>query len=79
MEWLAYDLMATVGPGESDDLSIINSVIYTVAAVFVFKEGQEFSVGDRGANESGRKSHEPMWKTRIVRKIQVLRKEADRF
>ena len=34
-------------------------------------------MGDGGANESGRKSHEPMWKTRIVRKIQVLRKEAD--
>ena len=77
MEWLAYDLMSTVGPGENDDLFMINTIIYTVAAVLVFKEGQEFSAGESGANVSGRVIREPMWKSRITRKILVLRKEAD--
>ena len=77
MEWLAYDLMATLDPCENDDLSTINTVIYTVAAVIVFKEGQEFSAGDSGANMRGRVTCEPVWKRRIERRIQVLRKEAD--
>ena len=32
-DWLAYDVMLCLEAGEMDDLSIVNTVIYTVAAV----------------------------------------------
>ena len=77
VNWLAHDLISYLDAPERDDLSIINSVMYTVAAVTSFKDGQEFSSGPSKHGANVKQNQEPFWKLRLSRKIQVLRKEAD--
>ena len=52
-------------------------MIYTVAAVVSYKEGQEFSACSDESNLSKKVAKDPVWKVRIEKKIQLLRKEAD--
>ena len=76
VDWLSHDLIASLDQSECENLTIINTIIYTVAAVVSCKEGQEFSTGASMRKPSSELS-EPRWKVRISKKIQQLRKEAD--
>ena len=76
-DWLAHDLMLCLDASENDDLSIVNTVIYTVAAVVSCKEGEEFAARADMSNLRKKVARAPVWKVRIERKIQLLRREAD--
>ena len=55
------------------DLGQINTIIYSVAVVFTFKEGEEYGIyGNKPSVKE-----EPAWKQRLARNIARLRKETD--
>ena len=57
----------------SMDANLINTIIYTVAAVFTYKEGHEFTV--RG--NLPKDNVDPAWKLRLKKTKTRLRKEID--
>ena len=75
MNWLAFELLESLGDKEKSDLAGINSILYSVAAVMSFKEGQEFTLDGMKKIEKGREV--PKWKQRLEKQIGWLRKEAD--
>ena len=75
MNWLAFELLESLGDKEKSDLACINSILYSVAAVMSFKEGQEFTLDGMKKIEKGREV--PKWKQRLEKQIGWLRKEAD--
>ena len=76
MDWIAHELLLSLTDAQRLDLSVINTIMYAVAAVFSFKEGDELRCGDAGVGPK-RKVSEPKWKMRLERRVVVLRKEAD--
>ena len=74
MDWLAFDLFQNMNVEEKGDISVINTVMFAIAAVMAFNEGEEFSVsGPKKVNEKG----EPKWKRRLDCRLVTLRKEVD--
>ena len=74
MDWLMFDLISSMEESERENISLINSAMYAVAAVMSFKEGDEFTVGDKVKVV---KVEEPKWKRRLESRVALLRKEAD--
>ena len=63
---------------EQSNLTIMNTLLYSVAAVFTFKEGQESGCKDEGSHNKGKGSRPvPKWKCRLDKKVMNLRKEVD--
>ena len=73
--WLIYEIIGSLSEEEKSDFASINTAMYSVAAVFSFKEGEEFLLQSTAKPE--KKNEEPRWKQRLERKIMGLRKEAD--
>ena len=77
MDKIFSKIAETLPAEESADLSVINTVLYSVAAVFTFKEGQESGCNsDSSAKKTGARS-DPPWKVRLDKKLLTLRKEVD--
>ena len=74
MNWLAFELIESLSDVEKCELVQVNSVLYSVAAVMTFKEGEEFALDHPKKIE---KKGELMRKCIIEKKISELRREAD--
>ena len=68
-------LMEKISECETPTLDQINTVIYSVAVVFTFKEGSEFTLVDRDAKHE--KKDEPAWKQRLSNNVSRWRREVD--
>ena len=63
---------------ERSNLTIMNTLLYCVAAVFTFKEGLESECSNENSQKRmGTSRPVPRWKARLDRKLLSLRKEVD--
>ena len=70
VEWIMFSLLSGIDSVDRDDISILNTAIYVVAAVFTYKEGQECVLSGGGGGGGGRKRRStPNWQRRIESKL----------
>ena len=77
IDWITYELLCELNDTEKSDITLINTILYVVAAVFTFKEGQEFCVVSSLGVTKKNVDKLPAWKARLQSKVSRLRKEAD--
>ena len=77
IDWATYELLSELNDIESSDISVLNTVLYVVAAVFTFREGQELCVAGNVSIPKKNNDKLPAWKERLQGKVSNLRKEAD--
>ena len=71
------ELIRGLSDEDKHDLDKLNTVIYSIAVVFTYKEGQEFLLPDGNSSGGKRNDGEPAWKLRMERNIARWRKEVD--
>ena len=77
MDKIFAKIVKTLNDEERTNLSLINTLLYVVAVVFTYKEGQEFACKPDVPAKKRDVCADPPWKVRLDKKLLSLRKEVD--